>query len=176
MKFSGLAMIAAVAISATSALAADSAAKLETRIDNSFSPIAINTPLSAVRAKLTEEKVIGCDKFDDCDWIDATHVRHYFFGIRPGAGKLVIKRITVSEFGAGAIPALGIGVARKRKDVLKAVSKFAPELKLDCFTPVIKAVAAVPRCEGHLSPGLVAVEFDPAGLLVGVRFEGYEGA
>ena len=120
--------------------------------------------------------MIGCDKFDDCDWIDAAHVRHYFFGTRPGAGKLVIKRITVSEFGAGAIPALGIGVARKRKDVLKAVTKFAPELKLDCIAPLAAGPQGHPSCQAHLSPGLVAVEFDRAGTLVGVRFEGYEGA
>jgi len=101
VRLSTLAAITA-ALSSSPALAADSTAKLEARIDSSFSPIAINTPLASVRAKLTEEKVIGCDKFDDCDWIDAAHVRHYFFGTRPGAGKLVIKRITASVSRANA--------------------------------------------------------------------------
>jgi hypothetical protein len=171
VKFPILSAVAAASLFALPAFAADSTAGLETRIDNSFSPIPINTPLTTVRAKLTEEKVIGCDRFDDCDWIDASHVRHYFFGTQPGAGKLVIKRIMIAEFGGGPIPALGIGVARRRKDVLKAVTKFAPELKLDCIGPQDKL-----SCQARLSPGLVAVEFDRGGLLAGVRFEGYEGA
>ena len=177
-KFVQIAAIAA-ALAATPGFAAQApkpaGPKLEARIDASFSGIAVNTPLAQVRARLTEEKVLGCERFDDCDWIDGQHVRH-FFGTRPGAGKLVIKKIKIAEFGPAPLTALGIGVARKRKEVLKAVSKFAPDLKLECIDPPATRTAFNPSCQAHLAPGLIAITFDRGDQLVEVRFEGYEGA
>lgn len=169
-------LLIAALLTATAAPAATSGASLEARIDHSFSDIAVNTPLAQVRARLTEEHAKGCQKFDDCDWIDGQHVRHYFFGIKPGSGRLVIKKIEIAEFGPGAIPALGIGTARKRKDVLKAASAFAPGLKLDCLSLPISKTVRRPSCQAHLNPGLIAVDFDEQDQLVEVRFEGYQGA
>ncbi len=147
---------------------------LQTRVDRSFSNIAIETPLKKVRGRLREERADGCHEAGECDWLDRNKVRHYFWGDGPENLWVVIKSIRTADFPNRSIPALGIGMARSKNRALAAARTFAPELKFDCASGTKTGRQNVRSyCMATLKPGWVTLEFDANDRLTEVRFDGY---
>ena len=107
----------------------------------------------------------------ECDWRDADGVRHSFWADAPLADFVVVKSIHADEFGARAIPALGIGVARQRDLVMAAARSFVPEADFECVQFEEDRTAA---CSATLHPGWVTIRFDASGSLTEIRLDGYQ--
>ena len=134
------------------------------RADRSFSDILILTPLDRVRSRLTEIRVDGCEEWGECQWRDAEGVRHYFWTDEPFAHFVVVKSVHADEFAGRSIPALGIGMARRRAEVLENARRFLPDADFECSDD---------GCQAYLEPGWVTISFDASGVLTEVKLDGY---
>ena len=139
-------------------------------MDRSFSDIPILTPLDQVRSRLTEIPFDGCEEHGECEWRDADGVRHYLWADEPFAYFVVVKSIHADDFAGRAIPALGIGLARRRSQVVAAARKFVPEADFDCFHPEDDGTEV---CQATLRPGWATIRFDASGSLSEVKLDGY---
>jgi hypothetical protein len=141
------------------------------RVDRSFSDILIITPLDQIRSRLTEIRVDGCDEDGECEWQDSEGVRYYLWADEPFAYFVVDKRVFAGEFEGRPISALGIGLARKRGEVLRAARRFAPDATFECHE--WREDSHWETCQAFLDPGNVSIDFDRQGTLVEVHFTGY---
>ena len=141
---------------------------LQEKVDRSFSNLPVETPLSEVRDELTQIIVDNCARWGECNWRDKNGVDHYFFGREIGAEVLTVKNIDARFFENREIPALGIGMARKRSEVLERVREFLGDAELVCTQG-----DKTGTCQATLSPGWVRVDFNYEGQLVRVRLDGY---
>lgn len=142
----------------------------QARVDLSFSDISIDAPFAEVRSRLKEIRVDGCEEGGECAWRDADGVRHYFFGDSPDSLHVVVKWVQACEFEGHPIPALGIGSARRRDQVLAAVRRFLPEADFECGEG---GEDQTETCNATLDPGWVTIKFDASGSLIEVRLDGY---
>ncbi|MGB3165696.1 MAG: hypothetical protein WBA68_02855 [Alteraurantiacibacter sp.] len=138
------------------------------RVDASFSDIVIDTPFDSVADTLEQSVRDECEQWGECDWRDADGVDHYVFGSTKSDRTVVLKGIAARNFEGRPIPALGIGMARQRDEVLENVETFLDGTGLDCIPG-----DAIESCGATIVPGWVTVEFDKDGALRSVRFEGY---
>jgi len=145
---------------------------LQQRVDKSFSAIAIQAPFESVRHTLTEDRGNGCEQWGECDWVDANKVRHYLWG-EPDNLYVVLKTISAKDLVGRPISALGIGLARRRKDVLANVQKAFPELHLKCDENDISSDVGPIECNALLDPGWIEIGFDKSDNLLAIRFDGY---
>ena len=152
-----------------------SAAQLRT--DKSFSPFPLDSLLRAAKGQLAP-MADDCDPSDGCDWRDTNGVRHFLWGDDDGDGqdelRVVIKTIEASAFAGRPIPALGIGHARKKAEVLANVRHFLGDLEIDCDPAHVSGNVGPVECGATLNPGWIQVGFDEDGNLLRVRFDGYQ--
>ena len=146
------------------------ASPAQARVDRSFSDILIMTLLDQVRTHLTEIPFDGCQEYGECAWRDAEGVRHYLWRDEPFAYFVVVKSIHANEFEGRSVPALGIGLARQRSEVMAAARKFVPEADFECAQ---FAEDSSEVCNATLRPGWVTIRFDASGSLTEVRLDGY---
>jgi hypothetical protein len=142
------------------------------RVDHSFSKFPIDSGHPSKGSVLTEVRIGGCEVSGECAWIDDNKVRHYFWADSPEGLYLVVKMIEASDFAGRPIPALGIGTARKKIDVVANIRSFLPEIEIDC-DHVSGNVGPV-ECGGTLNPGWFQIGFDLEGNLQTIRFDGYQ--
>ena len=70
----------------------------------------------------------------ECNWIDRADVRYLFYADGPDeTPQIVVKSILARDFGARAIPALGIGTARTRAEVVRKVGAFLGGTAITCL-------------------------------------------
>lgn len=136
------------------------------RVDRSISDIPIEANFEAVRGRL--ECIAGCNEGDEAEWQDGQGTRYHFWG-GPGDLWVVIKRVDAADF-AGPIPALEIGAARERSEVLAAAKNFIPGAEFQCTDP---EPGISEECQAFLDPGWVTIRFDASGRLIEVRLDGY---
>jgi hypothetical protein len=141
------------------------------RVDRSFSDILIVTPLDKVRSRLTEIRVDGCEEYGECEWRDADGVRYFLWADEPFAYFVVDKWVQADEFERRPIPALEIGLARERGEVLRAARRFVRDIPFECHE--LKLAKQWETCLAFLDPGNVSLEFDRQGALVTVHLSGY---
>jgi hypothetical protein len=146
------------------------ASTAQARVDRSFSDILIITPLDQVRSRLTEIPFDGCEEHGECAWRDAEGVRHYLWADEPFAYFVVVKSIHADEFEGRPVPALRIGLARRRSEVMAAARKFVPEADFECSK---FAEDGTEVCNATLHPGWVTIRFNASGSLTEVRLDGY---
>jgi hypothetical protein len=139
------------------------ASPAQARVDRSFSAFKIESPLAEVKDRLN---IIPCEYDGECEWRDADGVRHYFFD-----DLLVVKRVDAADFVGRPILALGIGMARSRREVMMAAQRFLPDVDFDCRK--WKDDRQWETCQAFLVPGHVTIEFDKQGLLVELDLSGY---
>ena len=138
------------------------------RADQSFSEFLIETTRQDIESQLTQIVENGCAEYIECDWADAMGVRHYFVGVREDEHLLVVKSVHADEFEGRPIPALGIGMARSRDEVLANVRDFLPTVAFVCT-----ADGASEQCDERvLRPGWLRIWFED-GQLKEVRLDGY---
>ncbi len=144
------------------------------RADLSFSAIPMGTMRTPESLGLREIRVGRCQEADECDWIDANTIRHYFWE----DDELVVKSAHASDFGDNPIPALGVGRARSRTEVLTQIRSFLPEIEVECADAT---ELGAPRdgpgetlCGGTLGEGWFRVWFDAHGILTEIRFDSYQ--
>ncbi|TIX50302.1 hypothetical protein [Alteraurantiacibacter aquimixticola] len=136
--------------------------------DQSFSSILIETPLVDVQDQLQELRENGCERYRECDWQDRNKVRYYFWG-GPGELRLVAKHVDAQDFVGRSIPALGIGTARTREDVLDRVHAFIPGSQWRCEAHLGTCFEAT----GKLKPGWVRLSWNDDDTLASVELHGY---
>ncbi|HEX4848241.1 MAG TPA: hypothetical protein VFV30_08855 [Novosphingobium sp.] len=148
------------------------ASALQRKADLSISAIPIDTPLAKVKGRLT--KVPGsCEADGNCEWRDKAGVRHYFWGdVKPSP--LVIKFVHAKDFRGRPIRALGIGMARSKPAVIKAVKAFDPRIKLDCDRARVSGNVGPQECSFTTNPGWIQIGFDRNDQLTMIRFDGYQ--
>lgn len=146
----------------------------QVRVDQSFSPFAIDSLRSAAGGALTQIVMNGCDQSNECDWRDRTGVRHFLWGDSPAELRVVVKSIDASEFGRRPISALGIGTARRQAEVLANVRRFLPGVAIDCNPQHVSGNVGPVECGATLNPGWIQIGFDRDGNLLRVRFDGYQ--
>jgi hypothetical protein len=125
------------------------------RAETSFSPVAFGTQydeLSGLGLRMIDFGV--CRQNKVCTWIDNQGVQHEADDER-GVDS---KTIEVGENSVQSLNVLGIGRARSRPDVVKAVERFLPNIKLECGQ-------APPDDEGFwcgalVGSGLIDLRFD----------------
>ena len=88
----------------------------------------------------------------------------------PTASMWSSNRSRPCEFEGHPIPALGIGSARRRDQVLAAVRRFLPEADFECGEG---GEDQTETCNATLDPGWVTIKFDASGSLIEVRLDGY---
>jgi len=164
-------LVAAAAQTATVDVDEYSPSPLQTRVDRSFSAIPIASPFSLVRPRLTEVQIQGCEKNGECEWRDRDGVRYYFWGDPESLG-VVVKDVWAGDFKNRRIPAMEIGLARRRGAVMAAARHFAPEATFEC-SRLAEPWLGEESCEAFLRPGWVTIVFDKSGNLTEVRLDGY---
>ena len=155
------------------------------KVDASFSPFAINQSVATyvdgrtvfnasanALGGLTEIGTDGCERFAECDFADASGVRHYLWG-DPSNLYVVLKIVHADEFVGRPISALGIGTSRRQEDVLANVRQFLPGVEIDCDSDRVSGNVGPIKCGFSLDPGWVQIGFDRQGNLMKVRFDGY---
>ncbi len=140
------------------------------RVDRSFSDIPIDAPLDELQDRLSMIIENECEQWGECEWRDAHGVRYYFYGDGPDNLGVVVKSIDAADYTARAIPALGIGVARERDQVLAAARKFVPDADFECGESGDDSIEV---CNATLDPGWLTIRFDASGSLIGVQLDGY---
>lgn len=145
------------------AVAAEDAAALLYRIDKSFSHIPLRTSADPVRLGYSVRIAPFCAENErDCGWSDQARVRHYF----DIDGILGFKSIWAGEQEASEINALGIGMTRKRDEVLAAIGRFSPALKLECT-----AAPSGIECRSDLGQAVLTIDFDEHDMLAGLTID-----
>ena len=148
------------------------------RVDLSFSAVPMDNRLADIKSKLEAIDISGCNILGNCDYSDRKGVVHYFFGdtdndiIRDEDLILVVKTLDAVKFEQKPIGALGIGLARRKEDVLRNVRTFVPNVKLNCSGPISENVGPV-ECSGSINPGWFKIGFDENDNLLAVRFDAY---
>ena len=140
------------------------------RVDQSFSDIPIDAPLAELKHRLSMIVENECEQREECEWRDAQGVRYYFFGDGPDNLGVAVKSIDAADYPARAIPALGIGVARERDEVLTAARKFVPDANFECGELDDDSIEV---CNATLEPGWLTIRFDASGSLMRVQLDGY---
>jgi hypothetical protein len=143
---------------------------LWSRISESFSPFPLGVPTAlAVVGRLRNGDVCGPDTETWCEVEGENGVLHIF----DSQDVLRIKLVEVGfdEASPPAIDVLGIGLARKRADVMRRVAIFAPELKFTCgdhaeYTEDEGSTLCQASIPGH---GTVDLIFNASGKLWLVR-------
>jgi hypothetical protein len=143
-------------------------------VDRSFSAIPMDTPLSRARARLTEQRVGGCERANDCDWLDANRTRHAFYGDTPANMTLFVKAAEASDFNGRTIPALGIGTARDQRTVMANIRRAFPRLAFTCDTLNASGNVGPVECSADVAPGWIQIGFTRRGVLQAVRFDAYQ--
>lgn len=143
------------------------------RVDQSFSSFIIDTPLSEIEQLLSPLVQGECLEYGECEWRDDEGVRHYFFRFSDDDHLLVVKSVSTEDFVDRPISALGIGMARKREDVLANVRAFLPEIELNCDPENVSGNVGPDECGATLNPGWFQIGFDADGKLRAIRFDGY---
>lgn len=155
------------------------------KVDASFSPFAINQSVATyvdgqtifnasanAFGGLTAIRTDGCERFAECEFADASGVRHYLWG-DPSNLYVVLKIVHADDFVGRPISALGIGTARRQDDVLANVRQFLPGIEIDCDPDRASGNVGPIECGFTLDPGWIQMGFDRQGNLTKVRFDGY---
>ena len=124
-----------------------------------------------MRTRLTEIRAGGSEEIGECLWRDAGAVRYGLWADEPFAYFVVDKWVRADDFAGRPIAALGIGLARERREVLRKASRFIPEATFECDE--WRTEAEWETCQALLSPGWVTIEFDEHGSLVEIHLTGY---
>lgn len=145
------------------------ASELQKKVDLSFSPIPIDTPFKRVEERLTKTH---CYQDSECEYFDDAGVRHTFWG-EFDDNPLVLKILDARAIAGKPISALGIGLARDKNDVLRAVEMFDARIDLDCDASMVSGNVGPQECGADLGPGWIQIGFDERDQLTTIRFDGY---
>lgn len=153
---------------------------VQLRVDRSFSVFGINETVGIYDGSevvfgsdviaaggFTELRDGSCENWNECYLRDTNGVQHSLFGT-PDDLYVVTKAVHARDFVGRPIPALGIGTARNREDVIANVRRFVAPVELDCHNP-----PNVVDCHAHLSPGWIEITFDIDGQFIETNFAGY---
>lgn len=110
--------------------------------------------------------VVGgqCEEWADCSYIDSNEVGHAFW-----EGELVVKTFVFPEDNDQPTAVLGIGTARDMDDVVTRVSRFLPEVELECRPDVDRGHS----CGALLGEGWITLRFDRNGRVREARIDAY---
>jgi hypothetical protein len=125
------------------------------RAETSFSTTSFETQydeLSGLGLRIIDFGV--CRQNKVCTWIDDQGVQHEADDER-GVDS---KAIEVGENSAKSLNALGIGRSRSQQDVVKAVERFLPDIKLDCGRAPPDAEGF--WCDALVGDGFIDLRFD----------------
>ena len=131
-------------------------AEMLRRAESSFSPVAFGVSYEQA-AKLGGSTIDlnFCRRIRGCVWIDAQNV-HYD---ADAEGGVFSKAVEVRKFPSQALNLLGIGRARSRNDVLRAIGRFLPTTKFECIRPPPDAEGAW-WCGALVGDGFIELRFD----------------
>lgn len=140
------------------------------RADMSFSSFRLNR--KAVPHKIGRLANAGCD--DEtmlCEWQNAQGTRHILTG-----GIVAIKYVDAADMEGRPIPALGIGVARQRGDVVARVRSYLPEIQIDCLEAGDAGEGeGISSCGGAFASGpWFKLLFDRRGQLISARIDAFQ--
>lgn len=156
-------------LAACVAPAAQAQEQLFRRVDASFSDIAIDAQRSAVEDRLTQIERADCIQWDECDWRDSEGVRYHFWKKAATDIVLIAKMIEASDFEDREIPALGIGLARDRKEVLARMGAFIGDAEIACD----QYDFGYEVCGVKVGAARISAAFTRDGQLSGLVFDGY---
>ena len=137
------------------------------KVDWSFSGTAIDT--SYAELDLPDDLSAICEEWSDCEWQDDEDVRHAIWGQDTDSLRVVVKSVSARDFEGRPIPALGIGEARRRDEVIEKVEAFLGGAELDCVSG-----DAIESCGTEVLPGWITVDFDTEGRLLKAKFDGLQ--
>lgn len=141
------------------------------RADRSFSRFALNSAFDPVEAGLRLAQPQCMEKDFSCEWRDSDGVGHIF-----GGKRLAIKLMLVAGREGEAIPALSIGKARGRRDLLRRIADFLPELSVTCKSPDEAGEAPdLSSCSASFeNGGWIELLFDDDDQLVLARIDAFQ--
>jgi hypothetical protein len=141
-------------------------AEMLRRAESSFSPVAFGVQYDELsRLGLNMIDFGDCRQNRVCTWLDAQNVEHE----ADDENGLASKAIMVDPESTQNLNALGIGRARSRKDVVRAVGRFLPGMKLDCRRAPPDAEGV--WCDALAGDGFVMLTFDDENRLAVAQVE-----
>jgi hypothetical protein len=144
-------------------------AQLLSRASLSFSNIPFDTLRKNIKISLKMIKDGSCEKVDMCQYKDADNIIYNFWDEDE---YLVDKSLNAADFTGKPISALGIGLARKKAEVLKKASLFLGSTKYECTKEEDmnddgeKTGEIMTRCNWTLGEGWTFVQFSSKGQLI----------
>jgi hypothetical protein len=125
------------------------------RAETSFSPVAFGTQYDELSGFGLHTIDFGaCQQNKVCTWIDGQGVQHEADDQR-GVDS---KAIEVNGNLVQSLNVLGIGRARARRDVVEAVGRFLPDIKLDCRRAPPDSEGF--WCDALIGDGFIDLRFD----------------
>ena len=142
-----------------------------TRADRSFSKYPFNSTFDPVEAGLKLARPQCIEEEFACEWTDDHAVAHIFDN-----NQLAIKLMLVAGRDGEYVPALAIGKARKRRDVLRKIDAFLPELNVTCLMPEESGEGpGLSSCGASFkNGGWIKLLFDNEDRLVLVRIDAFQ--
>lgn len=146
------------------------------KVSDSFSALPFESDLMAVRSQLKGPVSANCAQDESCSFPDTKGTQHVFWGDDENAPLLlVVKRALAADFKNKAIPALNIGTARSRADVLKNVRAFLPETKVTCLEAKQAGEGdGIASCGASMGDGWIKILFNSDNQLIEARVDAYQ--
>lgn len=140
------------------------------RADMSFSSFRLSR--KTVPGKIGRLVNTGCDDESVlCEWQSKEGTRHILT-----AGIVAIKIVDAADMEGKPISALGIGVARRRGDVVARVRSFLPEIQINCLEAGDAGEGeGISSCGGAFASGpWFKLLFDRNGQLISARIDAFQ--
>lgn len=133
--------------------------KLLSRISLSFSKLPLNIQRKDLKMRLADLHDANCYDNFNCYYIDKNNIAHYFDGNNNQLYKKTFGMIFLnSDDTTKPLEILGIGMSRKKADVLKSVTRFLNGASYSCEDDSSSAII-VTNCKWSLKGGYVSMEF-----------------
>lgn len=137
------------------------------RASRSFSSYHFETPLPQPGLRIANPR--ECRESGECDYIDALGV-HHFTG---HDHELAVKSVDLRNYKSDIIHALGIGHARRQRDVVRRVTAFLRGVRLDCTDGGNEGGQQRFSCGATLGKGWITLRFDRKHQLTEARIDAY---
>ena len=131
-------------------------AEMLRRAESSFSPVAFGVSYEQA-AKLGGSTIDldFCRRIKGCLWTDTQNVQYE----ADAEGGVFSKAVEVRKLPSQSLNLLGIGRARSRDDVLRAIGSFLPTTKFECVRPPPDAEGAW-WCDALVGDGFIELQFN----------------